>query len=578
MSDRISRGQWESRGARIKFRSRVDDISRMLSALIFERDWKQRLRFKRALMSGLGYVAVAVLLVVAGVRHLVPEKMALVLAASMGLSSLSLVIFIRSGLNKSCQDPSLTMPQMMLAMSYAAWVYSLGGYARDGVLLVTCPLLAYGFHYLRAWQIRLVGLYALIALGGAMAYLVVGQPARYDMGKELLRFMALALIVFLTWQSAKDQGGEDGTWFEWLATWVLTNDPKQRVRLQRFLVAATNFAICTVVLLYAVSTGAVDRQAGAMLSVYMTTQSVLFYVLLRSGLNLRFPDPALTLPQIIVAITCVVGAYAILRESRGAALMLLVMVLVFGMFNLTARQARAASFFALLLQGSVMWGLVSWQPQFYAPRQELVHFLFACTTLPTISLLSGQLSDLRDRLRQRKDELAVALEHIQTLATRDVLTGLYNRRHMMEVLAQQAKSADGSGRVFSLAIIDLDLFKSINDTHGHLVGDEVLRNFAQLVQSQVGASDLFARWGGEEFLLMLSDCHEQHAQTCLQRIHQAVRNATLSETLPELKISFSAGLTQRVCGERVELAMERADQALYRAKRSGRDRTVVASN
>lgn len=550
----------------------------MLSELIFGRDWKQRLRLRRALMGGAGYAAMALVLLAASVRHQVPQAPVWVLAACMGLTSLSMALFIRCGWNQSFRDPALTLPQMMLAVTYAALIYALGGHVRDGVLLIMCPLLAYGFHYLRARHIRLVSVYALIALGVAMAYLVGWHGPSYDMGQELLRFMLLALIVFLAWQSSQDQGDEEGAWYEWFVTLVLSSDPKQRVRLQRFMVAAVNFAICTMVLLYAVSKGAVDRQAGAMLSVYMSTQSLLFYILLRSGLNLRFPDPALTLPQIIVAITCVVGSYAILQESRGAALMLLVMVLVFGMFNLTARQARGASFFALLLQGGVMWALVTWQPQSYSVRQELVHFLFACTTLPTISLLSGQLSNLRDRLRQRKDDLTVALERIQTLATRDELTGLYNRRHMLEALAQQAKAADGSGRVFCIAIIDIDLFKQVNDTHGHGVGDEVLRNFARLVERSIGSSDLFARWGGEEFLLMLSDCHEVHAQACLQRVHQAVNKAEFSVASPGLKISFSAGLTQRACGERVELAIERADKALYRAKRSGRDRTVLGAS
>lgn len=549
----------------------------MLSELIFDRDWKQGLRMRRSLVSGLGYLMLALGLMAARDRQLVPDKPALILAVSMGLTPLAFASFIRAGLNQAFKDPALTLPQMALAVSHAAAIYALGGPVRDGVLLIMCPVLAYGFHHMHARQIRQIGLYALMALGAAMAWLVLGQPHRYDLGMELLRFMLLALIVSVAWQSAQDHGDDEGAWYAGLMRVVLTNDPRQRVRLQRFLVAAVNFAICTMVLLYAVSKGAVDRQAGAMLSTYMVTQSLLFYALLRSGLNLRFPDPALTLPQIIVAITCVVGSYAILRESRGASLMLLVMVLVFGMFNLTASQARAAALFALVLQGCAMWGLVHWQPQYYSTRQELTHFLFACTTLPTISLLSGQLSGLRDGLRQRKDELSAALERIQTLATRDELTGLYNRRYMLEALAQQAKAADGSGRVFCVALIDIDLFKSVNDTHGHGVGDEVLRHFARQVQASIGSADLIARWGGEEFLLMLAECRQAHAQGCLQRIHQAVKDACLSDAVPGLKVSFSAGLTERLCGEAVEQAIERADQALYRAKRAGRDRTVVAA-
>jgi len=260
-----------------------------------------------------------------------------------------------------------------------------------------------------------------------------------------------------------------------------------------------------VVLGYAVSVGAVNATAGWALGLYMMGNCLLFYGLLRSGFNLRFADPSLTLPQIMVAITCVVGAYAILEESRGATLMLLVLVLVFGLFNLTASQARSAAFFALVAQGLTMLAMNTLEPGRYPVRQELIHFLFACTTLPTISLLAGQLSDLRSRLRARKDELAVAVERIQTLATRDELTGLFNRRHMVETLSLQKKFSDRGGRVFCIGILDIDHFKRVNDTHGHGAGDEVLRNFAHAVQRELRESDVIARWGGEEFLPMLTE-------------------------------------------------------------------------
>ena len=279
---------------------------------------------------------------------------------------------------------------------------------------------------------------------------------------------------------------------------------------------------------------------------------------------------------IAAAITCVVWSYAILRDSRSAALMLLVMVLVFGMFNLSSHQARIASFFALTLQGLTMLFMVTLKREQYAPRQELIHFLFVCTTLPTISVLSGQLSELRERLTQRKNDLAVALARIQTLATRDELTGLYNRRHMMEALAQQARAADGGGRVFCLVIIDIDFFKQVNDTHGHGAGDEVLNRFARLVDSEIDSADLLARWGGEEFLLMLANCRAAQAQLCLDRLHRLVNAASMSDAQPGLRISFSAGVAERACGEGIGGAIERADHALYAAKRSGRMRTVVS--
>src|SRR5690606_23189345 len=137
-----------------------------------------------------------------------------------------------------------------------------------------------------------------------------------------------------------------------------------------------NFIIGTAVLSYAVSQGAVNATAGTALGVYMVGNSVVFYLLLRSGWSRRLQDPSMTLPQIMVAITCVVAAYTILGDSRGVTLMLLVLVLAFGLFNLTATQARLAAFFALLLQGLAMLAMVKLAPDRYPARQEMIHFLF----------------------------------------------------------------------------------------------------------------------------------------------------------------------------------------------------------
>lgn len=547
----------------------------MLGLLLLGADAHQRHRLRLSLKWCAVQLAAA-LIVEAAIQHQHLPPRGHWIALSAALVPWLFPVLIRSGWNLSLRHPTLAIPQTLLAITHAATIYALGGATRDLILLLTALTLAYNAPRLHSIQARLSSGYALFAMGAAMAHLVVTAPDLYDVGGEMLRFMMMALAVFIAWQSGQHAIGEETTWLSSVIKWLVTDDPRQRVRILRFFVAAANFAICTAVLAYAISVRAVDPQEGLSLTGYMVAQSLIFYALLRSGLNLRFADPALTMPQIIVAITCVVWSYAILHESRGASLMLLVMVLVFGMFNLTAREARIASFFALALQGVVMLGMVSLHPQRYTPRQELIHFLFACTTLPTISLLSGQLSNLRERLKQRKDDLAVALERIQTLATRDDLTRLYNRRHMMEALAQQARSADGSGRVFCLVMIDIDFFKDVNDTHGHGVGDEVLRSFAELVQSQIGASDLLARWGGEEFLLMLSDCRAPQAQACMQRIHRCMADANVSTSQPGLRVSFSAGAAERIYGEDIVKAIERADRALYLAKRSGRQCTVVS--
>jgi diguanylate cyclase (GGDEF)-like protein len=546
-------------------------------AWLLGENWKQRVRILRCLGGGLLYLLICLLMNWVARDGYLPEGPVFAISVAIGVTVVGFYAMLRSNFNLRFRDPSLTMPQMVMAVSYAAWVYTFGGPARDIMLFILVPLLLYGFRFLRPLQGRMLSAYAIFVVGSAMVYLLYAHPHTYDMAQELLRFMLLAVIGVTLSQFARNDGEQASGFLHLLMRLVFSSDARQRLRIQRSMVAAVNFVICTMVLAYAVSVGAVNSTAGWALGSYMMGNCLLFYALLRSGLNLRFSDPSLTLPQIMVAITCVVGAYAILEESRGATLMLLVLVLVFGLFNLTASQARLAAFFALVAQGLTMLAMNTLEPGRYPVRQEMIHFLFACTTLPTISLLAGQLSDLRARLRARKDELAVAVERIQTLATRDELTGLFNRRHMVETLDLQKKFSDRGGRVFCIGILDIDHFKRVNDTHGHGAGDEVLRNFAHAVQRELRESDVIARWGGEEFLLMLTECRVGQADAMMDRVREAVNSTLMCPEHADLHIRFSAGLAEQRFDEEVADTIERADQALYRAKRAGRNRTVLAS-
>ena len=108
------------------------------------------------------------------------------------------------------------------------------------------------------------------------------------------------------------------------------------------------------------------------------------------------------------------------------------------------------------------------------------------------------------------------------------------------------------------------------------MGDEVLRSFAATAQSVLRDADVIARWGGEEFLLMLTDCRLDQAEEGLARLREMVNRAQVSHTVPELRIAFSAGLTEQRYEETLDQTIERADQALYKAKRGGRNQTIMS--
>lgn len=166
-------------------------------------------------------------------------------------------------------------------------------------------------------------------------------------------------------------------------------------------------------------------------------------------------------------------------------------------------------------------------------------------------------------LRQQRD---LALR----AALSDPLTGLSNRRHMHETLA--TLHASQQLHPAAIVLLDIDHFKRVNDTFGHDQGDLLLRHFAGRIQAQVRRGDLAARWGGEEFLLLLRDVTPEAAGQVLERLFRDVRDGVPLPRHPEFRYSCSPGLAFVRDGEALKDVLRRADQALYAAKSDGRDR------
>ncbi len=364
--------------------------------------------------------------------------------------------------------------------------------------------------------------------------------------------------------------------FTTLSHWVFSDDRKQRVRIQRSLMAATVFIACCFLQVYACWMGYMLAEDVWRLSGAILANVVFWYGVLRSGFNQRFEDPALTLPQILAAQTIIIGAYSVTGPVHGATMMLLSLVLVFGVFNLRREASTVASIYTVGLMAMANIFKSQTDPAHYPVKLEVAHFVLTAAIVPTISSLAAQLASLRARLQSQKEELALALARIQVLATRDELTGLVNRRHMMDVLNQHQKRLERTGyHQFCVALIDLDHFKRINDSHGHGVGDEVLRHFALEMSHALRETDVLARWGGEEFLLLLNDTTTEEACAGLERVRDIVNAAVLAPSTPALRPTFSAGLTRFHHTERLNVCIERADRALYEAKAQGRNRTFV---
>ena len=185
-----------------------------------------------------------------------------------------------------------------------------------------------------------------------------------------------------------------------------------------------------------------------------------------------------------------------------------------------------------------------------------------------------------DSRAQEVGELRNALERAQSEALLDPLTGLKNRRAFEWAVAQlMADASDGLDGA-ALLVIDIDHFKQVNDTHGHLLGDKVLRAVAQVLQANIKGRDIVARFGGEEFAVLLLHATPAGALAVAEQIRVAIAHGQIrTPTAGKLvgAITVSAGVAIAAPGDSLETALERADGALYEAKRSGRNRVCVAA-
>jgi diguanylate cyclase (GGDEF)-like protein len=165
-------------------------------------------------------------------------------------------------------------------------------------------------------------------------------------------------------------------------------------------------------------------------------------------------------------------------------------------------------------------------------------------------------------------------ERNRLLAMQDELTGLSNRRFIMEALALQLAQARRNSKPVSVLMIDVDYFKSINDTYGHLSGDRVLRNLATSLRSRLRAQDMAGRWGGEEFLVVLPDTDAAGATILAGNLRAEVEDARWSaQDGRSIPLTLSIGVhTCDSATEELDTVISAADQALYRAKQAGRNR------
>ena len=230
-------------------------------------------------------------------------------------------------------------------------------------------------------------------------------------------------------------------------------------------------------------------------------------------------------------------------------------VLLFGVLRLTARRLLALALLALASHGAMLYLSYLKEPAM-DKTGALTELVVLMVVLPWFAVMGGYVNGLRQRIAE--------------LAIRDELTGAYNRRYLMDALFRECSRADRLGAAFSVCLIDVDHFKSINDSLGHAAGDAVLKALPAVFSAGLRGIDVLGRFGGEEFLLILPGTALEGARAVAERVRAGVKNSDLAGL--GRRVSITVGVAEFRKGEDLSALLARADAALYAGKAQGRNR------
>lgn len=355
-------------------------------------------------------------------------------------------------------------------------------------------------------------------------------------------------------------------------------DPRQSLRIQRWLMATGASTMAVVLFFAAYRLDLLDPEAFVTASLLTLGFVILFFAIFRSGLNLRFRDPSLTLPQIVASTLVILYVLSQSKEGHGILALIYMVSFLFGVFRLTTRQLLGLTAFVALSYALII--AVQWYPDVHADpvafNRKVLSWIVLTSVLAFFSIMGGYISKLRKDLAGSNARLEEALRRIEQMAARDELTGVFNRRSLIDFIGRQKSRAERFGTGFSVLMVDLDHFKRINDTYGHQAGDAVLVAFAQSAVVNLRETDVFGRYGGEEFLAILDQTPAQNVPVVAERLCALARELKFDDLASGLRITVSIGGTDYRKSESWQKMVERADQALYRAKQGGRNRFVQA--
>lgn len=345
---------------------------------------------------------------------------------------------------------------------------------------------------------------------------------------------------------------------------------RQAARLRRLMIATlfAGFYLTALVAYYLC--GLIDLKSLYVAMMLVTGVVLLFHGIFATGFNRKARDRDLKTPITVSSLAIMLSVALMAPATLTIFTPFAFVCIAFGMYRISQKTM-------LLLTGGALTGFAVVAATHYARWQDaamlrsaLLQLMVLAFTLPGFAMLAGRVRHLHHALFKAGRKI----RDIEHDAQRDALIGCYNRRYIIAALEQQKRIADQHGTPLCLAVLDLDHFKRINDEAGHLGGDDVLRGFSKVAQKNLRKTDVFGRYGGEEFLLVLPATALLVALNAAERIRDQVENHSWQTVLPR-HVTVSIGLTQYIPGESVLDLFARADTAMYLAKQGGRNQVVV---
>ena len=370
---------------------------------------------------------------------------------------------------------------------------------------------------------------------------------------------------------------------------------RKKVIFRRLSLAFVLYVVFFIIGLYFSNEGvmAMPRAHFLLMYSFIVAAQCVSYWLVKTGYFNQDNDEVFTGIQILVMNLSLIYVMTYLDYTQQAALInVSILGLLFGVFSLGRAYFLFLSSvpimaFSILIASHYFSGTLS-----VPLNVAILQLLILSVLLVSCSTIANYLSVLRDNLKlnhqqlgYKKEDLEVAQRELLSVirqtekkASRDELTGLFNRRQFGEVLHAQISVALSSKTPLGFLLLDVDHFKPVNDTYGHLAGDKILRAFSKIHEHCLRKTDFIARYGGEEFVVLLPDADESLLLEIGERIRIFVESMIFDDIKKGFHVTVSIGATHYLDQEAPDETIKRADLSLYEAKNTGRNQMIYAAN